>query len=115
MRRTDPVFSKPRLRGLDGAVLGPEAFVLRFFGGEAGDRLLVINLGTDLRLDPAPEPLLAPPLHRAWATLWTSECPDYNGCGTPALDTDNNWMVPGHAAVVLHPVALSKMTPVPVR
>jgi maltooligosyltrehalose trehalohydrolase len=108
LRRTDPVFSDPKLRGLDGAVLGPAAFVLRFFGGDAGDRLLVINLGTDLHLDPAPEPLLAPPLHRAWATLWTSECPDYGGCGTPALDTENNWMVPGHAAVVLHPVALSE-------
>lgn len=108
LRRSDPVFRAPKLRGLDGAVLGANAFVLRFFGGEAGDRLLVINLGTDLHLDPAPEPLLAPPLHRAWATLWTSECPDYGGCGTPALDTENNWMLPGHAAVVLHPVALAE-------
>ncbi|HEV7405970.1 MAG TPA: malto-oligosyltrehalose trehalohydrolase [Chthoniobacteraceae bacterium] len=111
LRRNDPVFREPKLRGVDGAVLGPAAFVLRFFGGDAGDRLLVINLGTDLHLDPAPEPLLAPPLRRAWATLWTSECPDYGGGGTPALDTENNWLLPGYAAVVLHPVAPAEQAP----
>ena len=46
---------------VDGAVLGPEAFVLRFFGENGSDRLLLVNLGRDLDLDSAPEPLLAPP------------------------------------------------------
>ena len=61
-----------RPRGVDGAVLGPEAFVLRFFGeqsteGDGGaDRLLLVNLGVDLDLDPAPEPLLAPPAGALW-------------------------------------------------
>src|SRR5262249_55239701 len=32
LRREDPVISKVRAGGVDGAVLGPEAFVLRFFG-----------------------------------------------------------------------------------
>ena len=32
LRRRDPVFRAQRPRGVDGAVLGPEAFVLRFFG-----------------------------------------------------------------------------------
>jgi maltooligosyltrehalose trehalohydrolase len=31
-------------------VLGPEAFVLRFFGAHNDDRLLVVNLGSDLHL-----------------------------------------------------------------
>src|SRR5262249_19239688 len=65
LRREDPVFRSPQPRGVDGAVLGPEAFVLRFFehpGGTGGqDRLLLVNLGRDLKLEPAPEPLLAPP------------------------------------------------------
>src|SRR5262252_2595893 len=61
LRRMDPVLSAQRPRGLDGAVLGREAFVLRFFGHEGPDRLLLVNLGADLVLDPAPEPLLAPP------------------------------------------------------
>ena len=39
---------------MDGAVLGAEAFVLRFFGEDGDDRLLLVNLGVDLHLDPAP-------------------------------------------------------------
>ncbi len=61
LRQTDAVFRPQRPGSMDGAVLGPEAFVLRFFGVYSDDRLLVVNLGSDLHLDPAPEPLLAPP------------------------------------------------------
>src|SRR4029453_5126443 len=35
LRRRDPVFRAQRPHGVDGAVLGPEAFVLRFFGEES--------------------------------------------------------------------------------
>ena len=35
LRRRDPVFRAQRPHGVDGAVLGPEAFVLRFFGERA--------------------------------------------------------------------------------
>lgn len=66
-----------------------------------GDRLLILNLGTDLRL--APEPLLAPPQGMRWAVLWSSEDPCYGGNGTPPLETDEHWYIPGHAAVVLTP------------
>src|SRR6185436_11833233 len=75
LRRDDPVFGVQRSRGVDGAVLGPEAFVLRFFGGPAGDRLLLVNLGRDLACVPAPEPLLAPPAAQRWDVLWSSEEP----------------------------------------
>src|SRR4029450_9547982 len=61
LRRIEPVFRSQRPGGMDGAVLGPESFVLRFFGTHSDDRLLVVNLGSDLHLAPAPEPLLAPP------------------------------------------------------
>jgi maltooligosyltrehalose trehalohydrolase len=106
LRRDDPVFARPYLRGVDGAVLGPAAFVLRFFheADEAQDRLMIVNLLTDKHLDPAPEPLLAPPAGRIWRTLWTSEAPEYGGQGTPMLDTEANWLLPGHATVVLHAV-----------
>ena len=53
--------SRGTYRGPARVVRGPEAFVLRFFSGADGDRLLVVNYGRDLRLDVAPEPLLAPP------------------------------------------------------
>jgi maltooligosyltrehalose trehalohydrolase len=103
MRREDPVFRAQLRRGLDGAVLGPEALVLRFFGENGDDRLLVVNFGLDLRLDPAPEPLLAPPEATRWAIIWSSENPKYGGSGTPPMDTFVNWYIPGNAAVVLGP------------
>ena len=64
-------------------MLASEAFVLRFFGTAGDDRLLVVNLGRDLLLRPASEPLLAPPM----------------GMG---------WELPGHAAVVLRPMACAE-------
>ncbi len=108
LRRTDPVFRAPRLGGVDGAVLGPEALVLRFFGGEHGDRLLLLNLGRDLHLNPAPEPLLAPPEQAHWELLWSSEDPRYGGYGTPPLETEANWLIHGQAAVVLVAVPTSQ-------
>jgi maltooligosyltrehalose trehalohydrolase len=101
LRRDDPVISA---QGLDGAVLAEEAFVIRFFAAddEASDRLLIVNLGRDVVLSPAPEPLLAPPPGGAWKALWSSEDPKYGGCGTPPLAADSAWRLPGHAAVLLH-------------
>lgn len=107
LRREDPVFSAQGAHGLDGAVLCDEAFVLRYFAADGDDRLLIVNLGVDLRLRPAPEPLLAPPLNRHWSILWSSESPRYGGRGTADLDSDENWWIPGHAAVALKPVSIA--------
>jgi len=104
LRRTDPTFSRPRPRGVDGAVLGEEALALRFFGERSElDRLLLVNLAQDLELTPMPEPLLAPPFGCGWSVLWASESPAYAGTGVPALRLDEAWLVPGQAAVVLAP------------
>ena len=111
LRREDATFSSREPRSLDGAVLSSEAFVLRFFGREeteGDDRLLVVNLGCDLNLNPAPEPLLAPPAGKVWATLWSSEDYRYGGAGTPPLETKDNWRVPGRAAVALRPVEVTE-------
>jgi maltooligosyltrehalose trehalohydrolase len=111
LRREDPVFrahaaGEAGAGALDGAVLGPEAFVLRFFGGAAGDRLLLVNLGTDLELVPAPEPLLAPPAGARWRTLWSSEAPAYGGGGAPEPEGVDGWWIAGRAALVLAPAPL---------
>jgi maltooligosyltrehalose trehalohydrolase len=103
LRREDKVFSAQRPRGVDGAVLAAESFVLRFFGEESDDRLLVVNLGRDLHFNPAPEPLLAPPEDMQWEILWSSEDPRYGGIGTPLLDEKDNWRIPGRALVALIP------------
>ena len=88
---------------VDGAVLSPAAFVLRYFGTAGDDRVLVVNLGTDLWLSPAPEPLLAPPDGRCWQLRWSSEDPAYGGSGIRPLAIDENWTIPGHSAFVLVP------------
>ena len=105
LRQEDPVFGLGRRGGLDGAVLGAQAFVLRFFGENGEDRLLLVNFGVDLHLDPAPEPLLAPPEGLRWKVLWSSENPLYGGSGTFPPDTHDNWRIPGNAAVALYPAA----------
>jgi len=101
LRRADAVFSHPRPRAVDGAVLSTNAFVLRFFGEAQGDRLLVVNLGTDLYLNPSPEPLLAPVLGQPWRVIWSSEDPKYGGLGTFPPDAADNWRIPGNAAVAM--------------
>jgi maltooligosyltrehalose trehalohydrolase len=104
LRRADAVISRPRR--VDGAVIAPEAFVLRYFG-EADDRLLVVNLGCDLDLAPSSEPLLAPPRGSRWASLWSSESPRYGGQGRPPLETTSKWHIPGEAAVLVGPVPVA--------
>jgi maltooligosyltrehalose trehalohydrolase len=101
LRREDLVFSAQAPGALDGAVLGPDAFALRFFGNGGDDRLLLVNFGVDLNRRSLPEPLMAPPERRRWTLLWSSEDPDYGGNGTPTIETEQAWRVPGNAAVVL--------------
>jgi maltooligosyltrehalose trehalohydrolase len=100
LRRTDPVFSQPRGEGVDGAVLSQDAFVLRFFGGDSEDRLLLINLGSDLLVAPVAEPLLAPKAGSEWKVTWSSESPKYGGLGILPVITDTGWRVVGQAAFV---------------
>ena len=88
---------------LDGAVLSERAFVLRYFSSEGEDRLLIVNLGPTLYLNPCPEPLLAPTAEHGWRVLWSSEDPAYGGNGTPPLETECNWIIPGLAAVLMRP------------
>jgi maltooligosyltrehalose trehalohydrolase len=108
LRRADPAFARQERRAVDGAVLGPHAFLLRFFAESDphGDRLLLVNFGPDLHLDAAPEPLLAPPEGCGWNTLWSSEDRAYGGEGTPPAEALDGWRVMGEAAVVLAPELL---------
>jgi maltooligosyltrehalose trehalohydrolase len=103
MRREEEVFRAQRPRGVDGAVLAPAAFVLRFFAaaGHDEDRLLIVNLGPDLPLPAIPEPLLAPPEGRRWAVAWSTDDPRYGGQGVPPVVANDGIRLPGEAAVVL--------------
>lgn len=105
LRKKDPLLGKAHRGTFDGAVLGTAALVLRYFGSAQDDRLLIVNLGPHVHLDPAPEPLLAPPLGCVWQTAWSSEDPCYGGSGTPALDSEENWQLPAECAVLLTPIS----------
>lgn len=111
LRREDPAFRKAGNTGnIDGAVLGCDAFVLRFFGEEeAQDRLLLCNLGRDLVLCPAPEPLLGLSKEFDWALLWSSEDPAYGGASTPPWPAEGGWRLSGETAVVLYPKPRSQV------
>ena len=101
LRRDDPVIGRSRRGSFDAAVLSDAAFLLRFFSAEHGDRLLLINLGALLRLDPAPEPLLAPPTPADWSLRWSSEDACYGGGGTPTPNwKEENWILPARSALL---------------
>ena len=102
LRRTDAVFDARRSDRLAGAVLGPSAFVLRFFGTKGEDRLLTLNLAAERSVSPACEPLLAPPATKRWEMIWSSERPEYGGGGAVApVDKRGEWRLPAHAATVM--------------
>jgi maltooligosyltrehalose trehalohydrolase len=87
---------------VDGAVLGENSWLLRYFrGGE--DVLVIVNLGRDLHRASIPEPLIAPVAGRSWRLLWSSEDPRYGGGGTYPPIADGAWHLPGRAAIVLVP------------
>ncbi|HUQ27674.1 MAG TPA: malto-oligosyltrehalose trehalohydrolase [Usitatibacter sp.] len=98
LRREDPVFRAQR--AVDGAVLRDAAFAVRF-SSEAGDRLLLVNLGNDLDLTRAAEPLLAPLQGKPWKLAWSSEDARYGGEGTPAMPGEGGLKLRGRCALVM--------------
>ncbi len=99
LRRDDPVFSSQRRERLHGASLGPRTFLLRFFG-EEGDRLVVVNLGSDFLPASVAEPLLAPPPGSTWQLILASEDPKYGGEGQRTPYDDGKWALTASSASV---------------
>jgi maltooligosyltrehalose trehalohydrolase len=113
LRGKDPAFKAADLPPqIDGAVLGVEAFVLRFFTADGMDRLLIVNLGRDLLLEVIPEPLLAAPPGMQWEPIFSTEEARFGGNGSPPPEARGEpwrlpgeaWRVAGHSAVVLKPI-----------
>jgi maltooligosyltrehalose trehalohydrolase len=101
LRREDPVIAEQNRFAIDGAVFSERAFVLRWLNERHGDRLLVVNLGDELELRPAPEPLLAPPSGADWQLVWSSDNPRYDGRGTVDPCSPTGWRLPGESAALL--------------
>jgi maltooligosyltrehalose trehalohydrolase len=104
LRRSDPGFTHGDARDVDGAVLSASAFALRFCHSDhRDDRLLLVNLGTEINANSIAEPLLAPPFDSDWVVLWSTENPCYGGAGTPDPWPGGCWRFPGESAIVLAP------------
>lgn len=108
LRRQDPVLREQAAHGLDGAVLGSHAFLLRWFAASGEDRLLVVNLGRDIRERSIAEPLLAPPQGAGWSLVWSSEHARYGGGGTVDPTPDREWRLAGQSAVLLAALPLEE-------
>ncbi len=104
LRREDSRFRLQSAGGIEGAVVGPTSFVLRYLSDQNDDRLLLVNLGERQVLHPAAEPLLAPPPNCRWKTLWTSDSQRYGGTDAAASATPEEWILPAESTVVLRPV-----------
>jgi maltooligosyltrehalose trehalohydrolase len=104
LRREDPVFGTQDPRRLLGATLSEHALALRYLGEEEeGDRLLLLNLGTELRCEPCPEPLLAPIPGRRWKLVLSSDECRFGGMGADFPTGEGRWTIPGQCALVLAP------------
>jgi maltooligosyltrehalose trehalohydrolase len=99
LRRADPAFGGQRGDLFHGACLRENALLLRYFCDD-GDRLVVVNLGPDLDLYPAPEPLLAPPAGRDWSLVFASEDAKYGGMGCRGPYRDGIWTLTAQSASV---------------
>jgi maltooligosyltrehalose trehalohydrolase len=102
IRKNDPVISRQAREDIEGAVLSDRALVLRWIDSHLGDRLLLINLGEQLDLQPAPEPLLAPPSQSRWQLSWSSDEPRYGGPGALLPCGEDGWRIPAESAYLLH-------------
>jgi maltooligosyltrehalose trehalohydrolase len=101
LRAAHLAISQPRR--VDGAALASEVLLLRYLGQDE-EFALIVNLGCDLDLTPAPEPLLAPPRGARWTVWWSSESVKYGGGGMPRLNARAGPHLIGESAVLLRAV-----------
>jgi hypothetical protein len=93
------VISRQGVTGFDAAVINDHTLLLRWFS-DLGDRLLVVNLGTEFLFAPAPEPLLAAPFKHRWELRFASEDPDCGGMGTVSALRGGEWRFPAESALL---------------
>jgi len=90
-----------RQESIDGAVLGEQAWLLRWHTPDRIDRLLIVNLGTEIPIQTLAEPMLVCPRGMKWSLQWSSEHTEYGGSGVENPETDHGWYIPAECAVLL--------------
>ncbi|MGH7284130.1 MAG: DUF3459 domain-containing protein, partial [Polyangiaceae bacterium] len=100
LRKSDPrILSHDRF---DGAILGPEAFCMRWISRSHGDLLGVVNFGHDLEIAHPAEPLLAPLEDSSWTMTWSSEEITWGGGGAVAPEDElGNWRLQAESFALL--------------
>ncbi len=107
LRRHDASLGQHAVR-LAGSTLDDRVLLLRFIGRVAHeDRLVVVNLGPDIELAGAPDPLAAPPELFEWSVLWCSEDPAYGGVGIAGSFAPMKLVATGQATTVFRPTLVS--------
>jgi maltooligosyltrehalose trehalohydrolase len=101
LRRTDEVL---RDLGTDAVRIESSAptstvLLIRYIGASA-HRLLVVNLADEHRAY-MNDPLLAPAPQTRWTQVWSSEQPQYGGCGATSIPDANPWVFPSTSATLL--------------
>jgi maltooligosyltrehalose trehalohydrolase len=119
LRREDPIFARQQSESIEGAALGSDALLLRYIGGHgetaeptmADDRLVIVNFGTELLVNPSPQPLLAPPEGCGWQMIWAGDHPRYGADYCPPVETTSGWRIPGECTVVFKTVPVELAPP----
>lgn len=92
LKKSDPVLLRQEGRDLAVTTLSREAVAFRYFGDLGDERLLVVNLGSDLTPELLhPNPVLMPPLSKVWNLVIASEWPKYGGTGIAAANEHGEW------------------------
>ena len=98
------VFSERARRRRWAQCWATNAFVLRFFGATDDDRILIVNLGSDLPLSPVPEPLLSPRPATANGNCSGRATNQATAAQARRLWCSGfNWTLPGYSATVMRP------------
>ncbi|MGV3622348.1 MAG: malto-oligosyltrehalose trehalohydrolase [Archangium sp.] len=102
LRKKTALINSPRRDQFDAAVLSDRELVLRWFGDDGADLLLIFSLGADRDLTPCSEPLLAPPQGKKWQLVLSSEDARFGGRGVISIpDGTHAWRLQGRCATLL--------------
>lgn len=105
LRRETSVLGQGGRVRVDGSVLGPSAFLLRYLAQDPQDeRLMVVNLEQDINIESIADPLHAPPVGMQWALVWSSEDLVYGGGGIRPVDLQGRWTLGADTVLWFAPV-----------
>lgn len=105
IRRENPMIASQNRFKVDGAVLEMSSFVIRYYGEEGDDCLLLANLFREIHHKNLSEPLLAPSKKGEWQLIWSSQDPNYGGPGITHPCHKEGWIIPGLSVTLLKAVS----------